>query len=84
MPKNIPWKVKTTRATATIAISQVDFLNKFKEKFKNKQVYDFFVFGKTTVGHDIYFEIRSMRVNEFVYMLDDFSIRWKHITEKYK
>lgn len=72
------------RATETISISAVDYLNKFKKKFFNPKLVEFFIFGKTTVGNNIYFEIRSMRVNEFITMLDDFEIRWKHITEPYK
>lgn len=80
----VPIKIIPRRATETISISCVDYLNKFKQKFNRKDLLDFFIFGKTTVGNNIYFEIRSMRVNEFVKMLDDFGIRWKHITEPYK
>jgi len=84
MQIQLPIQIRPTRATETIIISSVDYMNKFKDKFRNKQLQDFFIFGKTTVGNNIYFEIRSMRVNEFVKMLDDFSIRWRHTTEDYK
>lgn len=77
-------RIRPTRATETISISCVDYLGKFKKKFHSPQLIEFFIFGKTTVGNNIYLEIRSMRVNEFVTMLDDFDIRWKHIRESYK
>ena len=84
MPKHVPTKIIPRRATETVSISCVDYINKFKKKFVRPDLIQFFIFGKTTVGNNIYFEIRSMRVNEFVMMLDDFGIRWRHITEPYK
>jgi len=72
-------RIRPTGATETITISCTDYLNKFKKKFTNKRLVEFFIFGKKTVGNDIHFEIRSMRVNEFVHMCDDFGIRWRHI-----
>lgn len=84
MSKQVPIQIRPTKATETICISAVDYMNVFKDKFRSKQLRDFFIFGQTTVGNDIYFEIRSMRINEFVKMLDDFKIRWRHITEDYK
>lgn len=84
MSDQIPIKIIPKRATETISISCVDFREKFKPKFHNKQLYDFFIFNKTTVGQNIYFEIRAMRVNEFIKMMDDFKIKWKHIKESYK
>ncbi len=84
MSRDVPIKIIPTRATETISISAVDYLDKFRHKFTTKQAVDFFVFGKSTIGNNIYLEIRSMRVNEFVYMLDEFGIRWRHITEAYK
>lgn len=84
MSAEIPTKIIPKRATETISISMVEYMDKFKKKFWNPKIIEFFIFGKTTVGNNIYFEIRSMRVNEFVKMLDDFGIRWKHITEQYK
>lgn len=80
----IPIKIIPTKATETISISAVDYINKFRKKFNNSQNHDFFVFGKTVVGNNVYLEIRSMRVNEFVKTLDDLGIRWKHIKENYK
>jgi hypothetical protein len=84
MPQNVKIQIIPTRATETISISCTDYINKFKGYFRRPDLIQFFIFGKTTVGNNIYFEIRSMRVNEFVTMLDDFGIRWRHITEKYK
>lgn len=83
-PQIVPTKIIPRRATETVSISAVEYLGKFKKKFHNPQLIEFFVFNKTTVGNNIYLEIRSMRVNEFVKMLDDFGIRWRHIKEKYK
>jgi len=80
----IPTKIIPTKATETICISAVDYLEKFRKKFTTKQAVDFFIFGKSTIGNNIYLEIRAMRVNDFVYMLDEWQIRWKHITEAYK
>lgn len=77
-------QVKPDRATTTIAISAVDYLNKFKKKLPQDSIKRFFIWGKTTVGNNIYFEIRSLRVNEFVDILDTYDIRWKHITNTYK
>jgi hypothetical protein len=69
--------------TETIALSGVDYLEKFRKYFRT-EIQKPFVYGKTTVGNDVYLEIKSTRVNEFVMMLDDFSIRWRHIKESYK
>ena len=84
MSRDVPTKIVPTKATETICISAIDYLDKFRHKFTTKQAVDFFIFGKTTVGSNIYLEIRSMRINDFVYMLDEFGIRWKHITGAYK
>ena len=80
----IPTKIIPTKATETISISSVDYINKFRKKFNHAQAESFFVFGKTVVGNNVYLEIRSVRINEFVKMLDDFQIRWKHTKERYK
>ena len=84
MANDVPTKIIPRRATETVSISGVDYIGKFKKKFNRPDLIQFFIFNKTTVGNNIYFEIRSMRVNEFVKMLDDFEIRWRHITEPYK
>lgn len=62
----------------------IDDYKRFKEIFGKKKLYDFFVRHKTARGKDVVLEIRSMRVNEFVDILDEHNIRWKLITEKYK
>ncbi len=83
--KQIPIQVRITKSTETISISCVEYLEKFKLKFGSKQAQEYFVTGgQTIVGNNVYLEARSLRVNEFVMMLDDFGIRWKHITESYK
>lgn len=84
MAEQIRVRIIPKRATETISISCREYIDKFKKKFHSQNLKDFFIFNKTTVGNDIYLEIRSMRVNEFITMLDDFNIRWKHITENYK
>ena len=80
----IPIRIVPTKATETISISLVEYTEKFRQHFKSAQATDFFVFGKTVVGNNMYLEIRSLRVNDFIQMLDDFKIRWRHITEPYK
>lgn len=80
----IPIRIRPTKATTTIAMSCVDYINKFRPNFHDKKLIEFFIFGKTTVGNDIYLEIRSMRVNEFIMLLENHKIRWRHITESYK
>jgi len=81
---NIPIRIIPTKATETISMSLVDYSEKFRQHFKSAQATDFFVFGKTVVGNNVYLEIRSLRVNDFIAMLDDFKIKWKHIKEAYK
>lgn len=84
MAEQVRIRIIPKRATETISISCREYIDKFKKKFYSQNLKEFFIFNKTTVGNDIYLEIRSMRVNEFITMLDDFGIRWKHITENYK
>ena len=49
---------------------------KFKEIWKNNKVLDFYCKGKQVIGDYVMFDIRAMRINEFVQILDDNGIRW--------
>ena len=67
-----------TKATETIAVSCDEYSKKLKPIFNQKQT-EFYIFGKLVVGVDVHLQIRSMRVNEFTNILDEYSIRWRHI-----
>jgi len=72
-----------TGYTTAIAI-YLDDLNKFNMVFWNKKLKDFFINSKSVNGKEIIFEIRSMRINEFIDLLDENDIIWRDIKEKYK
>jgi len=67
--------------TTSIAIPLQE-LQKFNDVFWSKSVYDFHVNDKKVDGEFIIFQIRSMRVNEFLDILDDNKISWSHINYK--
>jgi len=69
--------------TTAIAIYLDDF-KKFNMVFWNDKLKKFFIEGKLVKGNEIIYEIRSMRVNEFVDLLDENDIPWRDIKEKYK
>ena len=47
----------------------------FKSIFDEK-VYRFYVKGKQVIGDKIIFDVRAMRINEFVDILDEQSLTW--------
>lgn len=74
--------IKPTKQTTSIAIPK-EQLQKFNDVFWKKSVYEFHVENKTVKKDFIIFEVRSLRVNEFLDILDEFSISWSHINYKY-
>lgn len=79
MASNRPDPVMPTAYTTTIAIYLSDY-EKFEKTFWNKKQVDFFVKNKRVKGKEVIFEIRSLRVNEFVDILDGANIHWRDIT----
>lgn len=67
--------------TTSIAIP-LDEFKKFKEVFWSKSVYDFHINDKRVNGSFVIFQVRSMRVNEFLDILDNNKISWSHINYK--
>jgi len=67
--------------TTSIAIPLGE-LQKIKDVFWSKSVYDFHINDKIVNGDFIIFQVRSMRVNEFLDILDDNEISWSHINYK--
>ena len=74
--------IKPVGQSTSIAIPK-DFFKKFNEVFWQKSVYDFHVNSKTIKRNFIIFETRSLRVNEFLDILDENEIPWSHINYKY-
>jgi len=72
-----------TGKTTTIAIYLED-RKKINEILWNEKLKQFFIENKLVKGKEIIYEIRSMRVNEFVDLLDENNILWRDIKEKYK
>ncbi len=70
-----------TAQTTSIAIP-LEELQKFKDIFWSKSVYDFHINDKIVNGDFIIFQVRSMRVNEFLDILDDNKISWSYINYK--
>lgn len=58
-----------------IKISLDDYAN-FKSIWKNNKVFDFYCFGKKVVGEYVVFDVRAMRINEFVQILNENKINW--------
>lgn len=74
--------IKPTSQSTSIAIPKKEF-NIFKNVFWQKSVYDFHINNKTIKNNFIIFEVRSLRVNEFLNILDENNIEWSHINYKY-
>lgn len=51
-----------------------DNLVKFNNTFKNKSIFDFFVKKKVVWGEYLILYVRSMRINEFLDMMEDLEI----------
>lgn len=64
-----------TKHLVAIKIHLNDYVN-FKNIWKNNKVLDFYCFGKKVVGENVIFDVRAMRVNEFVQILNDNKINW--------
>lgn len=73
-------KIRPTKLTAKIAIPQTSW-KAFKEVFWSESVYAFHVKGKTVKGVNVLLDVRSMRVNEFVDILDENNIPWSYLGE---
>lgn len=65
-----------TRFLIKIGIGLKD-VGRFKEIFWSDKIYKFHVKNKTVVGKNLIFDVRAMRVNEFVDILDQHNIEWK-------
>ena len=74
--------IRPVGQSTSIAIPK-DQLYEFNNVFWSKSVYDFHVNGKKVKNNFIIFEVRSLRVNEFLDILDDNNIPWSHINYKY-
>lgn len=74
--------IKPTSQSTSIAIPKEE-LYTFNDVFWQKSVYDFHVNSKTIKNGFIIFEVRSLRVNEFLDILDNNNIKWSHINYKY-
>lgn len=74
--------IKPTKQTTSIAIPK-EQIQKFNDVFWKKSVYEFHVESKTVKNDFIIFEVRSLRVNEFLDILDENKISWSHINYKY-
>ena len=74
--------IKPVGQSTSIAIPK-NKLNDFNAVFWKKSVYDFHVNQKTVKQNFIIFEVRSLRVNEFLDILDENNIQWSHINYKY-
>lgn len=74
--------IKPVAQSTSIAIP-INNNKEFKNAFHKKSVYDFYVYSKSVKDNFIIFEVRSMRVNEFLDLLEDFNIPWSHINYKY-
>lgn len=78
MSSNRTDKIIPTANTTTIAIALKNY-SKFRKVFWNKKLIDFFIKNKRVVKKEIIFEIRSMRINEFVDLLDENNIMWRDL-----
>jgi hypothetical protein len=67
-----------TEMLTQIGVALEDF-QRFSDVFWNKAAYDFHVKGKSVVGTQVIFDVRSMRVNEFVDILDVNDIKWVRV-----
>jgi len=74
--------IRPVSQTTSIAIP-ISKGKEFKTIFSNKSVYDFYILSKKVKGNFIIFESRSLRVNEFLDLLEDYGIPWSHINYKY-
>ena len=74
--------IKPVAQETSIAIPLNEFKD-FKQVFWKKSVYDFHVNSKKVKGKYVILQVRSMRVNEFLDILDGNNISWSHINYKY-
>jgi hypothetical protein len=58
-----------------IKIDLADFSG-FKSIWKNQKVLDFYCLGKQVIGSYVLLDIRAMRINEFVQILNDHGVKW--------
>lgn len=70
-----------TEHLTRIAIGLED-MKRFGELFWSEKVYSFHVKGKRVEGPNVVFDVRSMRVNEFVDILDGNQIKWSQVKPK--
>jgi hypothetical protein len=83
MNKNVEQEtIKPIGQSTSIAIPKEE-LYEFNKVFWKKSVYDFHVNNKTVKNNFIIFEVRSLRVNEFLDILENNKISWSHINYKY-
>ena len=78
MASNRPEKIHTVKQSIGIAIFLKDY-SKFKEVFDKEKVYKFHVLSKQVQGRELIFQVRSMRVNEFIDILDLHKIGWRDL-----
>jgi len=83
MDKNVDEQtIKAVAKETSIAIPLSEFKD-LKEVFWRKSVYDFHINSKKVKGNYVILQVRSMRVNEFLDILDENNISWSHINYKY-
>ena len=82
MASNRKEKLFPVKNTISISILLED-LNDFENIFWNKKLYNFHINNKTIKENEVIFEVRSMRVNEFIDILDDNNIIWRDFYSKY-
>lgn len=54
----------------------VDDFPIFKSIWKNQKVLDFYCLGRQVIGNNVLLDIRAMRINEFVQILNDHGVKW--------
>ena len=79
MASNREDKIIPTKLSSKIAIPK-DQWKRFKDVFWNDSVYKFHVNDKYLQGNNIILLVRSMRVNEFVDILDENGINWSYLS----
>jgi hypothetical protein len=64
-----------TKHLMQVRINLDDFSG-FKSIWKNQKVLDFYCLGKQVIGNYVLLDIRAMRINEFVQILNDYGVKW--------
>jgi len=64
-----------TKHLMQIRIKLEDFSG-FKSIWKSQKVLDFYCLGKQVIGDYVLLDIRAMRINEFVQILNDHGVKW--------